>query len=242
MKIMSAGKIVKGNLTQAQRARRAYEKIKKETFRNKQSAKTLEKKFYNKKIPALQKLQIMFLKTNLAQINWKVRNFLRKQKIDLNNAVFVGIDRGGRIPSLALKKALDLDSMQFVKLSFQELTGRKFERVDKKLLNLAKKGNWNGKSVIFVDSTVKTGHQKALLRFFFHKYSEKIGIKKWKLIGKGRNADLNLEWGFPLDEKTNWYFFENQPFYIGVGEKDKKLSRFPQTKISGDAKRIRGFF
>jgi hypoxanthine phosphoribosyltransferase len=182
----------------------AYRKAKKADRRN------IFKRFIGTKI------ERAILKARFAKIHEQIVNFLKKNNLSLDNVVFVGVDRGGRIPALAVKKALNLKSIQFIRFSSRKETAE-----ESYILRAAKKGKWKGKTILLIDSTANVGYQKETMKKFFNEYGEKIGIKGWKLIANGVHADWKIEWGFEREKYRSWrYFFEDAENIIGLREKE----------------------
>ncbi|MBU2099804.1 phosphoribosyltransferase domain-containing protein [Candidatus Micrarchaeota archaeon] len=179
----------------------------------------------SRKSRELSQIEQNLLKVKYTKIRTQILAFLEKENLSLNNVVFVGNDIGGRIPALVVRKALNLPFMQFVRVSF--------EKPDYNYIaNAARNGKWKGKTVIFVDSTINSGHQvRSLKDFFDSRTVESLGIKGWKLMAHGELADLNIDYGFDKAKgREEWYFFEDRPNVIGVNQRSDAALRLMARK------------
>ncbi len=148
-----------------------------------------------------------------SELHADVLNHLAENGVTLDNTVVVGIDRGGRIPALVMREALGLPAVRFLKVD--QGSRRIDEDALEKFICL---GTFNGKHVMFVDSTVDSGRQIAALENYFDnpRYSQRIGHTSWSVVGSNEDGEtldhhLNINWG--LDPDTS---FEDDPLLLGV--------------------------
>jgi len=143
-----------------------------------------------------------------------VRKHLKQvYRIGEEQAVIVGVDRGGRLPAMVLTRALSHPTCFFLKVDQgggQLDTDRLEEFAATKALH--------GKHVIFVDSTVDSGRQIGVLQRYFDDPSlkERLGYTDWCIVGSNEYAKtldkhLNINWG--VDPDTT---FEDDPRLMGV--------------------------
>ena len=145
-----------------------------------------------------------------------------------DNTVIIGIDKGGRLPSLMLHKLTGFPTY-FIKVDqgLKLIDKGMLERLGPKLKD---------KFIIFVDSTANTGRQRVLIEKYFghqevlkgksasaRKKTEtrralrKFGHTGWTLVADGRFADIQAGWsGFTS-------LTEDQVKLIGV-DYDKDLN------------------
>jgi len=178
---------------------------------------------------SLSATQKRILEAKLARINKRMAALLKKENINPKDVIFVGVDRGGRIPTLLLRKALGIKDVQFLRLGRGEVSPF-FHYI----LNMAKKGKWKGKVVLFVDSTAKTGHQRQQIKDFFNSRAGKsIGVKGWRLVAEGPKADWKIKWGFGGKKDTGWHFFEDLDTVLGTTPAMLAESKLKVVKTKG---------
>ena len=144
----------------------------------------------------------------------EVQKHLRKKyTTDINNAVVVGVDRGGRLPAIIMGRALNHQQVFYLKV---DQGGGQLD-LDR-LEEFAKDGIFQGKHVLFVDSTVDSGRQIEVLRRYFDDsgWQSKLGFQSWSIVGSNENGEslykhLNINWGVDPDQT-----FEDNPTLMGV--------------------------
>ncbi|MBU1681863.1 phosphoribosyltransferase, partial [Candidatus Micrarchaeota archaeon] len=148
-----------------------------------------------------------------SNLHAQVHAHLAECGVTLDDAVVVGIDRGGRIPAIIMKEALGLSVVRFLKVD------QGSRRIDEDgLEKFIRLGTFNGKHVMFVDSTVDSGRQiRALENYFDDRgYAQRIGHTGWSVVGSNEDGEtlnhhLNINWGLNPDES-----FEDDPLLLGV--------------------------
>lgn len=143
-----------------------------------------------------------------------VREHLAKDyKVSLDDAVIVGVDRGGRLPAIILSRALSHSAAFFLKV---DQGGGQLDT--EKLDQFISDGTFRNKHVLFVDSTVDSGRQIEVIRRYFDdsKWQEKLGYRSWSVVGSNEYSKclykhLNVNWGVNPDET-----FEDNPLLMGV--------------------------
>jgi len=158
----------------------------------------------------------------LSQIHHEVLNHLARNGISLDDVAIVGIDRGGRVPTLVMKEVLGQSLAYFLKVDQggQVIDEDRFE-------DLIRRGAFKGKYLVFVDSTVDSGRQIKALRPYFDnpEWSEKTGHTGWVVVGSNEHGEtlghhLNINWGLNPDES-----FEDDPLLLGVDYADGTCTR-----------------
>ena len=134
-------------------------------------------------------------------------------KVSLEDAVLVGVDRGGRLPAIILGRALDCKDVFFLKV---DQGGKALD--EEHLSEFAAAGSFRGKHVLFVDSTVDSGRQIQVLREYFdnEQWRQNLGHRSWSIVGSNENGKclykhLDVNWGVDPDET-----FEDNPLLMGV--------------------------
>ena len=143
-----------------------------------------------------------------------VREHLAKEyNVSLDDAVIVGVDRGGRLPAIILSRALNHSAVFFLKV---DQSGGQLDA--EKLEQFVSDGTFRGKHVLFVDSTVDSGRQIEVIRRYFGntEWQEKLGFRSWSVVGSNEYGQclykhLNINWGVNPDET-----FEDNPQLMGV--------------------------
>ena len=143
-----------------------------------------------------------------------VREHLAKEyNVSLDDAVIVGVDRGGRLPAIILSRALNHSAVFFLKV---DQSGGQLDA--EKLEQFVSDGTFRGKHVLFVDSTVDSGRQIEVIRRYFGntEWQEKLGFRSWSVVGSKEYGQclykhLNINWGVNPDET-----FEDNPQLMGV--------------------------
>jgi hypoxanthine phosphoribosyltransferase len=170
-----------------------------------------------------------------SEIRQGIINRLEQNEVSLEDVVVVGIDRGGRIPTLVVRSALGKELAYFMKVD-QGGRGVDMERLDL----FIKKGIFRDKFILFVDSTVDSGRQiNALDKYFGDEdLRQMIGHVGWLVVGSNEHGHdhenhLNINWGVDPD-KT----FEDNPKLMGVdyGRSNSKVIARP-SRISSILKR-----
>ena len=148
-----------------------------------------------------------------SQLHSDVLNHLAENGVTLDDTVVVGIDRGGRIPALIMREALGIPVVRFLKI---DQGSRSLD--DEALEKFIRLGTFNGKHVMFVDSTVDSGRQIAAIETYFdnQEYAQRICHIGWSVIGSNEDGEtfdhhLNINWGLNPDES-----FEDDPLLLGV--------------------------
>jgi len=133
--------------------------------------------------------------------------------VELDDVVLVSVDRGGRIPCLVLQHALGLSSMQSLKV---DQGGSQLDR--DMMYYFGRRGIFQNKHVLFVDSTVDSGRQLCVLERYFddEAWKSRLGHRSWSLVGSNEYADdfhhhHNVNWGVDPD-----HTFEDNPDLMGV--------------------------
>jgi len=157
-----------------------------------------------------------------SQIRKDILGYLSCEGVNPEDAVIVGIDRGGRVPALVVKEALGHHVAYFLKVD-QGGGAISEERLD----DMARRGALKGKRVLFIDSTVDSGRQISALEPYFDDagWKEKLGHTGWVVVGSNENGEtlsnhLNINWGVDPD-KT----FEDDPLLMGVDYADGSHTR-----------------
>jgi hypoxanthine phosphoribosyltransferase len=158
------------------------------------------------------------------EIHNAIKEHLHSKNLGFEDAVIVGVDRGGRIPARILREATGHDRAYFLKV---DQGGRS---VSPDLERLISDGTLKGKYIIFVDSTVDSGRQiNALIPHFSG--TKRIGHLGWVVVGSneyGKNLGnhLNINWGLNPDES-----FEDNPSLMGVdyGNTNNTVRALPST-------------
>jgi hypoxanthine phosphoribosyltransferase len=143
-----------------------------------------------------------------------VREHLTKEyESSIDDAVVVGVDRGGRLPAIILGRALNHSAVYFLKVD-QGGGQLDTERLEQFIFE----GTLRGKHVLFVDSTVDSGRQIEVLRRHFDdsEWQEKLGFRSWSIVGSNEYGQdlykhLNINWGVDPDDT-----FEDNPQLMGV--------------------------
>jgi hypoxanthine phosphoribosyltransferase len=144
-------------------------------------------------------------------------------KTDLKDIVIVSVDRGGRLPTEILSRALNIPEWYSLKID----QGSEELDVDK-LEEFIKSGVFKGKHVLFVDSTVDSGRQLNTLKKYFEndEYKNKLAFKDWSIVGSNENGEdldgrhLNVNWGVDPDVT-----FEDNPDLMGVDYDDGSTTK-----------------
>lgn len=133
--------------------------------------------------------------------------------VELNQIVLVSIDRGGRLPCLILQRALNLTSMETLKV---DQGGGILD--EDKLNQFVQSQTLKDRHVLFVDSTVDSGRQIRVLEKYFDNanWKSKIGHISWSIVGSNEYAEnlnhhYNLNWGVDPDST-----FEDDPELMGI--------------------------
>jgi hypoxanthine phosphoribosyltransferase/predicted Rossmann-fold nucleotide-binding protein len=132
----------------------------------------------------------------------------------LKDVVLVSVDRGGRFPAEILCRALD--KKEALALKVCQGSGQLDEDM---LEHFAETGAFKDKHILFVDSTVDSGRQIAVLEEYLEndEWKERLGFTDWSIVGSnedGRDLNdrhLNVNWGVDPDET-----FEDDPLLMGV--------------------------
>jgi hypoxanthine phosphoribosyltransferase len=142
-----------------------------------------------------------------------VKHLRRSHKIGLEQTVLVSIDRGGRLPCIILRRALGLTEMFSLKV---DQGGGQLD--EDKLEEFAKKGTFQDKHILLVDSTVDSGRQIRVLVKYFNSdtWRNRLGYKSWSIVGSNeynQNHDhhCNVNWGVDPDNT-----FEDKPELMGI--------------------------
>jgi hypoxanthine phosphoribosyltransferase len=151
-----------------------------------------------------------------SQLYHDVKEFIESQGCTLDEAVLVGVDRGGRLPSLVMREALGKSEGDTLKV---DQSGGSYAGLDTDRLNeMIRNGILKDRFVLFVDSTVDSGRQIQVLRSFFdsEEWKSRIGHKGWGIAGSNENGKnlcrhKNINWGLDPDES-----FEDDPNLMGV--------------------------
>ncbi len=143
-------------------------------------------------------------------LHFAVKEFVEQNGATLDDVVLVGIDRGGRVPTLIMKHALGKHIAYFVKVD-QGSTQLDYQA----LKRLMGEGVLRDKFVVFVDSTVDSGRQIEALKHAMNQ-AQSSGCKGWGVVGSNENGlDLpyhkNTDWGLDPDKS-----FEDDPRLMGV--------------------------
>lgn len=151
-----------------------------------------------------------------SQLHQDVKLFVESKGCTLDEAVVIGVDRGGRLPSFVMKEALG--KIERYTLKVDQAGGSNGELDRDKLNELIQRGVLKDKFVLFVDSTVDSGRQIQVLRSYFdsEEWKSKIGHKSWGVVGSNENGEdlynhKNINWGLNPDES-----FEDNPELMGV--------------------------
>ncbi len=143
-----------------------------------------------------------------------VQKHLKKRGAKLDQVVLVSVDRGGRLPCIILQRALNLLTMESLKVD----QGSHGDGIDgDKIEDFIKRGVLRGKHVLFVDSTVDSGRQINAIKRFFEPRKVELGFLDWSIVGSNeygqsldeRHSDIN--WGVNPDET-----FEDNPQLMGI--------------------------
>tara|TARA_Y100000310_G_scaffold341505_1_gene440851 strand:- start:1566 stop:3038 length:1473 start_codon:yes stop_codon:yes gene_type:complete len=167
------------------------------------------------------------------EIRQDLMDHIESEGCTLDDIVVVGVDRGGRLPTLIVKEALEAERVHYLKVD----QGRGF--LDSpRLSNFSLSGTFRGKYVLFVDSTVDSGRQIDALRSSFDGTSirsKNLGHVGWAVVGSneyGETLDdhVQIDWGLDPDEA-----FEDDPNLMGVdyGFNHHTIKANP-TKMSSD--------
>lgn len=145
--------------------------------------------------------------------NSVIKHLHRCFKLGLDQIVLVSVDRGGRIPSIILQRALNLESIQTLKV---DQGGRGLD--EDRLREFAVNSTLTNKHILFVDSTVDSGRQIRVLQQYFDSsdWAQKLGHKSWSIVGSNEDAQnldhhQNVNWGVDPDET-----FEDDPQLMGI--------------------------
>ena len=148
-----------------------------------------------------------------SEINRQIKSHLDEKEISLEDVVLVGVDRGGRLPTHIVKEALGKSEAYFLKV---DQGSRNLD--DDRFQDYIDKGLFEGKYVIFIDSTVDSGRQiRALEKYFDDEdLQEDIKHQGWVVVGSneyGKTLDnhVNIDWGLDPDKS-----FEDNPRLMGV--------------------------
>jgi len=148
-----------------------------------------------------------------SEIRHTLIDHVASKDIDLDDVVIVGIDRGGRLPTNIVRKALGKNIAYFLKV---DQGGRMID--DERIKRFTDDGTFRGKYIIFVDSTVDSGRQIAALSKYFDDEDLKaeIGHRGWIVAGsneygKSLEDHINIDWGLDPDST-----FEDNPQLMGV--------------------------
>lgn len=150
-----------------------------------------------------------------SQLHKDIKEFVASQGYSLDDVVIVGVDRGGRLPSFIAREALGKKESYTLKVNQGGFNNGSLD--DDKLRWFIENNTFKDKFVLFVDSTVDSGRQIAILRRYFDDDSGwKLGHKSWGIVGSndcGQNLykHKNINWGVDPD-KT----FEDNPQLMGV--------------------------
>ena len=149
-------------------------------------------------------------------LNRKVKDFIKEQGYSLEETVIVGVDRGGRLPSLVLREALGKSESYTLKVDQADGDSGELDR--ERLEEFIQQGTCKDKFVLFVDSTVDSGRQIQVLRRYFdeQEWQKKLGQRGWGIVGSNEYGEnlyrhRNINWGLNPDES-----FEDDPELMGV--------------------------
>lgn len=143
-----------------------------------------------------------------------VRDHLQSEYgVSHQDVVLVGVDRGGRLPAIILSKALANSDLHFLKVD----QGDGLLDEDR-LVQFVQDQTFQGKHVLFVDSTVDSGRQiRALSEYFDHEdWHAQLGFQSWSVVGSNEYGQslpnhFNVNWGVDPDQT-----FEDDPRLMGV--------------------------
>ncbi len=134
---------------------------------------------------------------NLSKIRSRILKFIQNKGLKLEDIRIVGIDRGGRLTSLMVKKALGLPEIDFVKFSDSVSYLSPNYAIIRRIAN---RGMWKGKYVLFVDSVVSGWKQKdGIERMLKTSIGKKLKMRGWALVAQSKKADLRMNWGRGID-------------------------------------------
>ena len=162
-------------------------------------------------------------------------NLAKEFNVSLDDAVIVGVDRGGRLPAIILSRVLNHSAIYFLKVD------QGSEQLDiERLEQFASEGTFRDKHVLFVDSTVDSGRQIRVLRRYFDDevWQERLGHQSWSTVGSNEHGQclykhLNINWGVNPDET-----FEDNPLLMGVDYAPHSLTKIIEVP-SETSKKIR---
>lgn len=165
-----------------------------------------------------------------------IREHLQKQGKEVDDAVIIGVDRGGRVPTHIVKEALGKQRAYFLKV---DQGGGSVN--ESRIAELIQNNLLEGKYILFVDSTVDSGRQISALKRYFEdpKWKEKAGFVGWSVIGsneRGETLDhhVNVNWGLNPDES-----FEDNPLLMGVDYAQSNIQiRAMPSRTSTEIRRI----